>query len=283
MQNEEVDLVHFYHSFKQTFVFKKLILFSNFVRSNKYWFILFLIFGVSIGYFIKRTAIPVYKSEMLLKSRYLNNNSTFELVKTLSVLIEENNKAELNNLGFSDEVVKSINKIEFVYPDEITDSLIKQEPFKVVVESNKNQLFPCIGEAIHQYLSKNPASMADENKNKVALVAEISELKKKLVDLDSLQSLIYGYFYSNRKELKSQPMIVDPASVLRERRETFAKLVEMEKNLSDINNYIVIQKMKSKLFPMPKSNKPIIVLSFVFLFAGGLILFVTQKPATKEN
>lgn len=277
MQNEEVDLAQLYKSYKNSIIFKKVILFLNFVRSNKFWFILFLICGFSIGYYIKMKSKPIYKSHMLVKSKYLNNNATFELINTLSSLVEEKNNAELNNVGFSDEIVKSIKKIEFIYPNEITDSLLKQEPFKIAVESRKNQLFPSIGDAIYKYLSKNPASLEDENRNKTALVSEISELKRKLVDLDSLQSLIKQYFYSNRKELKGQPMIVDPSSVLRERRETFSRIIELEKKLKDVKNYIVIQKMKPTLNSEPKSNKPIVVLCLVFLILGGLILHLVKR------
>lgn len=278
MQDEEIDLTQLYNSFKQTIVYKKLNLLLSFVRSNIIWFAIFLLSGIALGYYVRMKEVPVYKSEMLLKSKYLNNDSSVELIKSLNILYEENNMIELNNVGFSDELVQSIKKIEFVYPEEITDSLKKVEPFKVVVESEQNQLFSSIEDAIFKYLSNNPASLADENKNKEALIAESTELKKKLADLDRMQSLIYQYFYSNREELKGQPMIVDPASVLKERRETFARITEIEKELKEVNNYEVIQKMTPKLYPEKKSIKPIVVFPLIFIFLGGFILALIKKP-----
>jgi len=283
MKEEEIDLTQIYKSLKQSNVYKKLVLLLNFVWSTKFWFILFLISGISIGYFIKSSSAPAYKSEMIIKSKYLNNYSSFELINSLNTLIIDKNRVELNKIEFSNELVKSINKIEFVYPDEITDSLKKQEPFKVIVESNQNNLLPAIGDAIYNYLSNNPASISNENKSKSALTKEIAELKTKLVDLDSLQALIVDYFYSNRIVLKGQPMIVDPASVLRERRETFSEIVRMEKELNDIGNYIIIQKMTSKFIPEKKSNKPIVICSLLFLLFGGLSLFLFRRPTNKAN
>jgi hypothetical protein len=275
MQNEEVDLAQLYKSLKQTNFYKRIIRFLTFVRLNKLWFILFLVSGILMGSYSKMKLEPIYKSKMLIKSRYLDNYSTYELIKALNSFIKEKNKAELKNTGFSDEMIESIKKVVFVFPIEISER--KQDPFKIIVESKENRILPLIGEAIYKYLSENPASIFEENKNKIALNTEINELKKKIIDLDSMQSLIYESFNSNTKHFKVQPIFVDPSSVLRERRETFSRIIELEKKLKDVKNYLVIQKMKPTLNSEPKSNKPIVILCLVFLILGGLIINLIKR------
>jgi hypothetical protein len=278
MENEEIDLSQIFNSFKKTIVYKKLNSFIIFVDFNKFWLILFLFLGMTLGYFLKVKEKSIYRSEMLIKSYYLLNNSSAELIKSLNLFIEENNTIELKKIGFSEKLAKSIKKIEFIFPDEILDSLKKVEPFKVVVFSEQANWFPFFEEAIVKYLSNNPASLENEKIKKDALIYELASLKKKKTELEKMRAIIYQYFYANREKLKDQPVIVDPAAVLREQGETILKISEKEKLLKDVNNYKIIQKMPTKKIPEAKSNKPIIFMGLCFLVFGGLVLFFVSKP-----
>ena len=278
MENEEIDLSQIFNSFKKTIVYKKLNSFIIFVDFNKFWLILFLFLGMTLGYFLNVKEKSIYRSEMLIKSYYLLNNSSAELIKSLNLFIEENNTIELKKIGFSEKLAKSIKKIEFIFPDEILDSLKKVEPFKVVVFSEQANWFPFFEEAIVKYLSNNPASLENEKIKKDALIYELASLKKKKTELEKMRAIIYQYFYANREKLKDQPVIVDPAAVLREQGETILKISEKEKLLKDVNNYKIIQKMPTKKIPEAKSNKPIIFMGLCFLVFGGLVLFFVSKP-----
>jgi hypothetical protein len=278
MENEEIDLSQIFNSFKKTIVYKKLNSFIIFVDFNKFWLILFLFLGMTLGYFLNVKEKSIYRSEILIKSYYLLNNSSAELIKSLNLFIEENNTIELKKIGFSEKLAKSIKKIEFIFPDEILDSLKKVEPFKVVVFSEQANWFPFFEEAIVKYLSNNPASLENEKIKKDALIYELASLKKKKTELEKMRAIIYQYFYANREKLKDQPVIVDPAAVLREQGETILKISEKEKLLKDVNNYKIIQKMPTKKIPEAKSNKPIIFMGLCFLVFGGLVLFFVSKP-----
>jgi uncharacterized protein involved in exopolysaccharide biosynthesis len=278
MKEDEIDLIQFYVRFTKSSFSQKIKGAFDFIFSNRFWFLLFLLLGAGYGYYQKTLQHPIYRSEMLIKSKLLNNSSCDQLIKSLETSIGERNIAELKNIGVSD-AIKSIKSIEFIYPTDKDDLLKKTEPFKLVISTDDNSKFEEIEKSIFNYLKNNPYSLADENRSRDVLTKNKVELENKIAELESMEKILLNYIQVESKQLTQS---IDLTSITNEKTQTKLQLINIENQLSNVSNFEILQKITPTNVGY-SSKKPIYVWSFLAFILGGAVLSVFKKTEVSTN
>ena len=281
MQEEEIDLIKLFNLLKKSAIYRGMINGIYFIFSNNLWFVLFLVLGGATGYYFESKIIPIYSSEMTINSRALNNTTCEQVLTSLSNIINERNQEELKKVGIPIEISSAIQNIMFVYPYPITDSdtkfdsLRKFEPFKIVVSSPEKNKFSEIELYIINYLKNNNYSLANQNRKTNMLEKQKAELQAEIEAIDSLQIDIIAYLFS--KKLNNYSTMIDPSALIRERTKAKLGLIEIEKELSNIDNFEVLNNMIPRLSPDPTNDKSIPKYGVLFFIVGGILLRLIKK------
>ncbi|PCI98551.1 MAG: hypothetical protein COB15_05820 [Flavobacteriales bacterium] len=281
MQEDEIDLIKLVKQLKKTSLYLRIKHEFSFVFRNKIWFILFLIIGAALGYYKTSKNIPIYRSEMTVKSNILDNPSNEHLISSLLTLIQDGNAEELAKIGLSEEDFIHIKNIDFIYPykeddkNQTFDSLRRLEPFRIAVYSTSNKEFSNSEKFILNYLENNEYSANVKKNNIKVLKQKKIDLISKINALDSMQIKINSFLKTNNDN--SLTTVFDPSILIKEKTIAKMELIEIQKEFDQINNYQVLRSMVPRLRPEYHHDKSMMKFSFLFLIIGGILLRLIKK------
>jgi hypothetical protein len=242
--NDEINLLELYQAFKQTKFHNTLRNNIRFFLKNRTWLILFTIIGGTSGYLLERNIPPVYRTDMVVNSIEIDNFTCNQIICAIDTLIQENNIEGLENNGFSKEL---LSKIEFIYPKQDADSLKMNEPFKIAIYTTNNTQFELLENQIINYLNNTGYPLQIQKEKKELLITEISTLKETLIAIEKMQTRINEYLYSGRGSQTQTTF--NPAALIKEKKEINLRLITLENELLNIENFVVLKSFTPRISP----------------------------------
>ncbi|MFZ1807745.1 MAG: Wzz/FepE/Etk N-terminal domain-containing protein [Cyclobacteriaceae bacterium] len=248
---DEIDLVEL--------VVKLVIL----VKRNFIQIIIFFSFGTGLGYLYSSLAPKVYESKMLLSSDILTETYSEILFDNLQNLIREQNyKALSDKIGLSPDEVKSISKI--TVESALEDKLQKESEkrfFLITTELTDQGLLYKLQDGLIQFLQKNDFVQI-RVEQRINYLQQITEkIKTEIQSLENFKNSIYdGKFFQST----SGSVMFDPTEVN-------SKIIELNKELVDLQNNLEIVNSVQIVDGFTKFNKPIWPKKSVSLAAGATL------------
>ncbi|PCJ23204.1 MAG: hypothetical protein COA97_12055 [Flavobacteriales bacterium] len=273
MKNEEIDLFDLYSAFKKTRFYSSLNKGILFIFDNNIWFALFLIIGAIGGYFIEKNETPIYRSEMIVDSKFIDNYTCNQIVLSLNTLISDGNFSECEKLGLKKEIYSEIRWFEFLYPEQGADSLKMTEPFRIAINTTNNANFLIIEKSLLTYLISTPYSIKNQTTKLDELLVEKEILSNEITALDSMQLLI-------NKSLKAgllKENAFNPSSLIKEKKNAQLRLSVIEKEILNINNFEVLKSFTPTNTPIIYKNYYLLKLSLLSFVFGFVVLRLFKK------
>lgn len=265
-------------------VFRKLFSsIGNFFKWVAVSFInnLFVIIGFSLlgivggaaHYFLSK---PVYSSDLILSSNYLQNDMCQEIIDNLQGYVQDKTPGILaNKLGIDTVDARKIKKLEFKNFNEklskkYEDTVVLGLPFRISVLASDYRVYEKLQPALIYYFDKNPNVIVQKNIRQTNTKLMIGKIQKELVDLDSLKKVVAGHLIPRGNQsgfVFGQPL--DPLSIYREAINLYRD--EINKNadlLLTAQNIRVIRDFEVR----EKPYLPRLSISFGIAGALGVIL-----------
>jgi hypothetical protein len=183
----------------------------------------FTLLGTVAGtahYFIAK---PVYNSDLVLSSNYLQNDMCSEIVENLQGYVEDKTPELLGKkLGLETEDARKIKKIEYKnFNEKLTkkyeDTVVLGLPFRINVMASDFRIFEKLQPALIAYFDKNPDVIIEKNIRQTNTKLMIEKIQREQVGLDSLKKVIAGHLVPRGPEngfVFGQPL--DPLNIYRE-------------------------------------------------------------------
>ena len=274
MESDEIDLVDLFNAFKKTWLFKVLNNSFNFILKNKILLLIFLLVGGVGGYFYEKKQIPVYRSEMVIFSKELDNFTCNQMVSSIDSLLINQNTKELEKFGFTKDLTSEIKKIEFIYPQFGKEELLKTEPFRIAVYSSNNKKFELIEKSILGFLLDNPYSKKNQERKLSILKSEASELNSELTIIDSTYQILIQYLNSRVIDESKQ---INVADLIKESKNAKQRLSEIEIEIENIDNFIVLNSFTPTDTPLVIKKYYALKFSLLAFFLGFILLRLFKK------
>jgi hypothetical protein len=272
MAADEIDLIDLYNAFKKTKLYEVLKNSFNFILKNKVLLLLFLVAGGVGGYFYERNIPPVYRSEMVVYSKGMDNFSCAEIVASLNTLINNQNLEEGKNLSFTKDLHTEIDKIEFIYPQYGDEDRIRTEPFRIAVYSSNNQSFELIEASILNHLLNNPYSNKDQNRKLSILKSEKTELNNEIILIDSTLQIL-----KNQLNLKQDNPEPELAALIKERKNAKQRVEEIKIEIQNNDNFVVLNSFTPSDSPVINKRYFSLKFSILAFFIGFILLRLFKK------
>ena len=286
-----------------------------------YFLIIFTILGLGYGIYIYKTAPPLYRSSMVLKSGMMSNLYYSGLIYTLKNLAEEESYKEISKkLNLSEEqamYVYSIQYGEYLLLDEElekendTTFVVPDRPFfRVFVWVYDNSILEDLGEGIFSYLKDNRYAKRRRDIRKDILEQSLENTEKELNLLDSLKFAVItrigdfkkrkedsyyiketgletgtGIILSEQPELEIEPMLPFERSLrmYEERLDQRRQLLLIDDDFEIIEEFSAYQ---NPVFPTIKHVILYMIYGFIFGFlitVGITILFGNKRKKQKSK
>jgi hypothetical protein len=277
MHDEEIDLSDIYHSFQETKAYRLLKSFVDFVVLKKYSLLVFTLLGTALGFYLRHQQADEYKAQMVVKSHYFNNPVCEILVENMNTALVQGHDSVFIKHGLKLEELKKIKSIQFFYPNESVDSIRKIEPFHIEVTAFDNSVFAGAEKAIISILADNPLLNDFANNRKAKLEKEQQQVEKKVMELDSMQKLVYHYFSLVKPDNNAQTSVVDPAAIIKEKSAANIRLIEIASELKTRVDFAVFAGFQPKNEPEHKSYKLVLLISGLFFTIAAIALRLVGK------
>lgn len=271
MENGEIDLIDLYGAFKKTASYRILDSSLKLITNNKIWFIVFIIIGVSAGYYLQTKKAPVYKSELLIDSVEIDNFVSTNIVTSLNKLFSEKNFTKLNKNGFSKGITESILSIKCV-PSEVKIRNEDQNIFKLVVYTLNTDSLMQLESALINYLNNTTYSAQLKRENLEQYNSEKEELVREVNEMDSLSLLIKNQLTSDEKLI-----FTASSSVYHEKIEAKTRITELNRMINNIDNYQVLNGFIPTNTTEPIKGKHPLKGGLIAFILGFIILRVFKK------
>jgi hypothetical protein len=272
-ENDEIDLTDLYQAFKQTKTHTILSNNISLLLRNSIWVILIVILGGIGGYFLEKSITPIYRSEMIIDSKYLDNYTCNQIISSIDTLIDDNNHIELANEGFDTALSESLKSIQFIYPEQGPDTLKMKEPFRVAAFTTKPNTFSNIESALLQFLFRNKASHKNHISKERLLIAEKALLTTEILSIDSMSNVLEYFIKSNKTSSK----VFDPASLIKEKKNSQLRLKQIEEEMTNISNFVVLKSFTPRITPEKTNNYYIIKFGILGFILGFLLIKLFRK------
>jgi len=273
MENGEIDLIDLYSAFKKTPIYRVLNNAFKLITSNKIWFISFILIGIIAGYILKANKPPLYKSEMVIESKEIDNYVSQNMVSGLNSLIYESNFNELNKIGLDTNLSSAIKSLELI-PSEIKVRIKNEDQniFKLALYIYNTDSLKQIETILVNYLNNNTYSTQLKEANLKQYRSEKKELLSEVNELDSINTLIKNQFHSNQK-----PIYTSLASISQEKTKSKVRIIELERLIFNSDNYTVLNSFTPTTTPEPVSGKYPLKFALLSFILGFFILRVFKR------
>ena len=270
--NDEIDLLKLYQGFKQTKFHKILTYNFSFLLKTNMWIISFFLTGAIIGYLLEKKHPPVYRTDMVVYSKAIDNYTCNQIICAIDTLIKDNNIKELESNGFSKDL---LSKIEFIYPELDADTLKMHEPFIIAIYTPNNTQFERLETQIINYLNHTGYPLQIQKEKKELLMTEISSLKETLISIKEMQTRINEYLYSG-KGSQTQTAF-NPSALISEKKEINLQLITLEHELLNIENFVVLKSFTPRITPEDSEKYYPIKIGLFSIFIGFIFLRLFKR------
>ena len=193
------------------------------------------------------------------------------MITGLNSLISEENYANLNKIGFSNELSSTIQSVETI-PSKIKIKNEEQNIFKIVLLSSNTDSLLKIEKALTHYLNNNNYSAKLKKENLIQFNSEKDELIKEVNELDSINTLL-------KKQLKSDQKLIytSPASISKEKLEANVRIIELDRMIINSDNYHVLTGFTPTKSPEPIKGRYPLKCALLSFLLGFIILRIFKR------
>jgi len=266
MKNEEIDLADIYDVFKKTSTFKFLEKNLSVIINNKIWIALFLLCGLTLGYFYQQNKPAIYKYEMIVDSKGIDNHVSQQMIATLNLLIQERNHTDLQKKNITKELSDQIQKIT------TTPSKTKKNTFILKIQTNNNSNLASIEDILINYLNETRLSVEVREDALQQLRAVKAELISKIEMIDSAQFKINELLKTN-----ANTPFNNTSDLITERTSAKIKIVKLNREILKVNNYSPLTGLTPSTFPPSSNGNYPLKFGLLAFILGFLILRVFKK------
>lgn len=226
-QSEDIDLL--------VLVERSLLFFSKY----KWAFILAIIAGLSLGYFVYRALPNIYKSRLIVHPFLLSNADEMEIVDNWSDLLSKREYTALASaLNCREKILRKIKKIK---AEEVMKVSAPANPngFTIDVNTTDNSVLDELQAGIVYGLENSEyvrQRIAEKRRNLQELISTTSN---EILKLDTIKKALENIIEGNKKS--SSSLIIDGSSVNRQLIEMNEKLLSFRETLEFTNAIQVLQ------------------------------------------
>jgi hypothetical protein len=227
-------------------------------------------------------APPLYSSDLILTSNYLQNDMCLEIVDNLEGYVEDKTPEILaRKLGIDVEDARKIKLIEYKNFNEklskkYEDTVVLGLPFRVSVMARDYKVFEKLQPALIAYFDKNPNVIIQKNLRQTNTKLVIEKLQREQIGLDSLKKVIAGHLVPRGPQtgfVFGQPL--DPLNIYREAIKLYEEELDKNKDLLlTAQNIRVIRDFEVREKPyLPRKSISLTIGGFAGLILGFIIAY----------
>ena len=247
--NDEINIVDFFGRIGSS-IKNSASRFIAFCLKNIFLLTILAVIGIAGGFVHYKFSKPVYFSELILSSNYLQNDMCAEMIQQLDDYADDKTPQLLaKKLDIDAETAKGILKIEFdnfdtklfeKYKDK--DTIVLGLPFRVKIYVSDNAFLNTLQPAIINYFEKNPYVIEKKNiwiENTKLLK---HKLQKEQTELDSLKKTVANHLAPRGTQggfVFGQPL--DPLNIYREG-------INMYKEELDYNSQLILNSKNIRVY-----------------------------------
>jgi len=259
-QDDEINMIDSLSFFRNIFtsIGNAVKGFFSFTFRNIVLLIVFFVIGLTGGFVHYKFSKPVYSSEMILSSNYIDNDMCSQIIENLQDYVNDNTPELLGKkLAISTEDAEKIKKIRFNNFNERVaekykeaDTIVLGMPFRVNILATDYSIFPVLQDAITNYFEKNPHVIQQKKIRQTNNQLIISKIQTQQIELDSLKKVVSNHLVPRGSQsgfIFGQPL--DPLNIYkevitlyREELEINTDLILTEKNTRVIQDFEVREK-----------------------------------------
>jgi hypothetical protein len=258
---------------------------------RKIWIVLLcIIFSVGISFINYKMSLPVYKSEMITQSNFLNNDYCYKLLGTIDELVREKNYVALSEKLFISErqaaCIKSLSYRNFnpKFQKIFKDSIQMMVPFRVEVIVSDNSILDSLQLGIMNYLESNEFATIRKKIKEHQLMKMEGKLQYEQLKLDSLKTIIKESIIprgSGSGLIYGQP--INPVDVYKEAISFYEKELIIFEELTLLKNMELIEGFTEFNKPYsPKLWLNLLVGLFIGLFSGLFVAYLLERRSHKK-
>lgn len=241
--------------------------------------VIFSIVGLILGFASYLFKTPIYSSSMTLSSTILTAANTSGIIETLQTLISEGNHEQLSKkLGLPVEQVRYIDQIS-VESERDVDASEDYSVYTIHVGVTNNEILVPLQSSLITFLENNQFVKRRVDARRKNLQSLIIKLQHEITEIDSLKDAV------NKIATKDRPnvVIMDPVNIYIEGVNLYQKELELQSQLSLIENFQIIDGFTSFNVPSSPTKNRIIYGFLVGFFIGIISMFLVEFSEFYKN
>jgi hypothetical protein len=245
----------------------------------------FCFIGILAGWALFKSSKPIYKSEVLLYSNYLNNDYCFQLIGTLEDLVKEQNCDEISEkLEVSTHMATKIKSISYKnfnpkFQKLYKDSIALAVPFKIEVLTEDNEILDSLEIGLVSYLENNKFALLRKEVRQHQLEQMQGKLQQEQIKIDSLKTIIKESIIprgTGTGLIYGEP--INPVEIYKEAINLYDKELDIYQELALLKNIELVEGFTSFNKPhSPKLLLNVIVGFFIGFLLGLLVAYMYER------